>query len=134
MCRTFCLIGDGELQEGQVWEALMSAPKFQLGRLCVILDANQGQIDGPVSEVMPIEPISDKLTAFGWKVSQINGHDFESILACLPLVDAKKPHFIIAKTVKGKGVSFMENNMAWHGSAPSPEQLQLALQELRGNF
>jgi transketolase len=127
---TFCLIGDGEIQEGQIWEALMSAPKFHLSNLCVILDYNHAQIDGTTEQVMPIEPIADKVSAFGWKVSQVNGHDFSEIIFALK-DKGTKPHFVIAQTVKGKGVSFMENNIAWHGAAPSLEQLQAALQELQ---
>ncbi|MCM2276975.1 MAG: transketolase [Oligoflexia bacterium] len=134
--RVYCLIGDGEMQEGQIWEAAMSAPKFELSNLCVILDANNGQIDGPVNEVMPIEPIAEKWRAFGWQVLEINGHDFDQILGALQEArnlgeeGGKKPVFILARTVKGKGVSFMENRIEWHGAAPKAEDARKAREEL----
>jgi transketolase len=130
--RVYCVIGDGESQEGQIWEAVLSAPKFQLDNLVAILDYNKGQIDGYVKDVMPIEPIADKWRAFGWHVITVNGHDFEEIIDALD--EAKtiddKPTFIIADTVKGKGVSFMEGEIGWHGKAPDAEQAEQALQEL----
>ena len=135
--RIFCLLGDGEIQEGQIWEAALSAPKFKLSNLCAILDLNNGQIDGPVSEVMPIEPIADKWRAFGWHVIQIDGHDMNQILKAyeearsLQEKGGTQPVFIIARTIKGKGVSFMENNLGWHGMAPQPEQAQKAIEELK---
>jgi len=129
----YCIIGDGESQEGQIWEAAMSAPKFKLDTLTVILDYNQGQIDGPVKDVMDIEPIADKWRAFNWNVLTIDGHKHEEILKALDQAKATKdkPTFIIAHTVKGKGVSFMEHQIAWHGAAPNAEQTQKALEELR---
>ncbi|MGZ3697760.1 MAG: transketolase [Bdellovibrionota bacterium] len=135
--RVFCLVGDGEIQEGQIWEAAMSAPKFQLSNLCVILDANGGQIDGPVKDVMPIEPIADKWRAFGWHVIEIDGHDMDKILSAfaesrkLDESGGKKPVFILARTTKGKGVSFMENQIGWHGVAPTLEQAKQANDEIR---
>jgi transketolase len=134
--RVFCLIGDGESQEGQIWEAAMSAPKFKLSNLCVILDQNGGQIDGPVKEVMPIEPVADKWRAFGWHVIEINGHDFGEIGRAFKEFHSEhergaKPTFIVAHTVKGKGVSFMENQIGWHGVAPKPEEAKRAIDELR---
>ncbi len=135
--RVYCLIGDGEIQEGQIWEAAMSAPKFQLSNLCVILDHNNGQIDGPVSQVMPIEPVQDKWKAFGWDVIQIDGHTMEQILAAYQTSRAahekgsKKPTLILAQTIKGKGVSFMENQIGWHGVAPSAEDARKAREELQ---
>lgn len=134
--RVFCMIGDGETQEGQIWEAALSAPKFHLSNLCVILDYNNGQIDGPVHQVMPIEPISDKWRAFGWHVIEIDGHNFDQILKAfqemrdLNQKGNQKPVFIVAKTVKGKGVSFMEHKIEWHGAAPKAEEAQRAKQEL----
>jgi transketolase len=136
--RVFCLVGDGEIQEGQIWEAALSAPKFQLSNLCVILDANNGQIDGPVNEVMPLEPLADKWRSFGWHVIEINGHDMAEITRAYS--DARKlqdsggtkPVFILARTVKGKGVSFMENQIGWHGVAPNKEQAERAKKELQG--
>ncbi|MGK5087954.1 transketolase [Bdellovibrionota bacterium FG-2] len=127
--RVFCLLGDGEIQEGQIWEAAMSAPKFGLSNLCAILDANGGQIDGPTEEVMPLEPLADKWEAFGWNVIEINGHDMTEILAALR-TKSDSPTLILARTVKGKGVSFMEGKAEWHGSAPKPEQFEKAKAEI----
>jgi transketolase len=131
---TYCLLGDGECQEGQVWEAAMSAGKFRLGgRLTAILDYNRGQIDGPVKDVMDLEPLTDKWRAFNWDVQVIDGHDMSAILEAL--IRARrttgKPQMIIANTVKGKGVSFMEGKIEWHGVAPTREQTQAAIQEIR---
>jgi transketolase len=134
--RIFCLVGDGEIQEGQIWEAALSAHKYKLSNLCVILDANNGQIDGHVDQVMPIEPIADKWKAFGWNVLDINGHDMKQILGAyaqareLQEKGADKPLFIIARTVKGKGVPFMEDSVAWHGVAPTAEQGAKAKEEI----
>ncbi len=134
---TYCLMGDGESQEGQVWEAAMSAPMFKLGGLLtVILDYNKGQIDGQVKDVMNIEPIADKWRAFNWEVSVVDGHNYDEILNALrksrSAAAGSKPHFIIANTVKGKGVSFMEGKIEWHGAAPNKDQLEKALAEVRG--
>ncbi len=130
----FCLIGDGESQEGQIWEAALSAPKFKLSNLCVILDHNNGQIDGPVSVVMPIEPIKDKWEAFGWHVLEISGHDMDQILKAFQSARSDpgdRPTLILAHTIKGKGVSFMENKIEWHGVAPKAEEAEKAIKELR---
>lgn len=135
--RIFCLMGDGEIQEGQIWEAAMSAPKFKLGNLCAILDANKSQIDGPVAQVMPIEPIADKWRAFGWSVIEIDGHDMAQILDAY--ARARKadeqggtaPVLILARTTKGKGVSFMHDRIEWHGVAPKREEADRAREELR---
>lgn len=135
--RVFCLLGDGETQEGQVWESALSAPKFKLSNLCVILDCNNGQIDGRVSDVMPIEPIADKWRAFGWDVIEIDGHDLTAIQKAYASFrqahenGGEKPVFILARTVKGKGVSFMENKIEWHGVAPKPEEAERAKAEIR---
>lgn len=135
--RVFCLLGDGEIQEGQIWEAAMSAAKFRLSNLCAILDANNGQIDGTVSEVMSIEPLADKWRAFGWHVIDIPGHDMEKILGAyrefttLQESGASRPVLIIARTVKGKGVSFMENKIEWHGVAPKADEAKRAIEEIR---
>ena len=130
--RTYCLIGDGESQEGQIWEAAMCAGKFGLDNLVCFLDYNKAQIDGFVADVMPIEPIADKWTSFGWHVISIDGHDFDQIFGALDEARATKgrPTFIIADTVKGKGVSFMEGKVDWHGVAPTAEQAEAALAEL----
>jgi transketolase len=130
--RVYCLIGDGESQEGQIWEAALSAAKFKLDNLVCILDYNKAQIDGYVKDIMPIEPIADKWIAFGWHVLKVNGHDFDQIIDALE--EAKtvkgKPVFILADTIKGKGVSFMENKVDWHGVAPTSEQAEQAISEI----
>lgn len=130
--RVYCMIGDGEAQEGSVWEATMAASHYNLDNLCVILDNNNLQIDGPVDEVMSIYPTMEKWRAFGWHVIEINGHDFGEIKAALDEADTVKykPTMIVAKTVKGKGVSFMENRAEWHGKALPPDLLKEALKEL----
>jgi transketolase len=131
--KTVVILGDGEMQEGQCWEALMSAPKFELDNLVAIVDYNGGQIDGPVKEVMDIEPLTDKLKAFNWEVQAIDGHDLGAIETALKKAWAAKdgkPQAIVANTVKGKGVSFMEHNIAWHGNAPKKEDADKAVGEI----
>ncbi len=132
--RVYCMIGDGESQAGQIWEAAMSAPSFDLDTLCVICDYNKVQLDGPTWEIMDIEPVADKWRAFNWHVIEIDGHRFEEILAALDDAEATKgrPTMIIAHTTKGKGVSFMEGTSAWHGKAPSREEAEEAIAELLG--
>ncbi|MDP6671269.1 MAG: transketolase [archaeon] len=131
--RTYCLIGCGESQEGQVWEAAMSAAHYKLDNLCAIVDNNNLQIDGKTSEVMNIEPIADKWKAFGWNVLEIDGHNFNEILNAFKEARAckGKPTVLVAKTVKGKGVSFMENVCGYHGMALTAEELERALEELK---
>lgn len=133
--RTYVILGDGEMQEGQCWEALMSAPKFKLGSLTAIVDFNNGQIDGPTSEIMDIEPLKSKLEAFRWDVREIDGHDLKQITDALAETrrPRERPLAIVARTVKGKGVSFMELNPAWHGVAPKPDELERALKELQAS-
>jgi len=128
----FVMLGDGEIQEGQVWEAAMSAAHYKLENLIAFLDYNGLQIDGPVSEVLSPEPLPEKWRAFGWEVLEISGHDFEEIENAIARAKEikGKPTMIIAKTIKGKGVSFMENEAGWHGSAPNQEQVEKALAEL----
>lgn len=130
--RVYCMLGDGELDEGQIWEAAMSAAHYGLDNLCAIVDNNGLQIGGSNEEVMNIIPISDKFRAFGWHVIEIDGHNMKHILKAFE--DAKKmedkPTVIIAETVKGKGVTFMENKVEWHGKAPTKEQAIVALREL----
>lgn len=130
--RVYCVLGDGEIEEGQVWEAAMSAGHYKLDNLCVIVDNNNLQIDGVVSEVMSPYPIDKKIKDFGFEVLKINGHDFKSIINAFE--EAKrikgKPTAIIAKTIKGKGVSYMENNAGWHGKAPNEEEYAQAMKEL----
>jgi len=130
--RVFVLMGDGEIQEGMIWEAAMAAAHYKLDNLVGILDYNGLQIDGPITQVMNPEPIADKWKSFGWHVIVIDGHNFEEILNALEEADRieGKPTLIVAKTVKGKGVSFMENQVDWHGKAPSREETELAMKEL----
>ena len=130
--RTYSLIGDGESQEGQIWEAIMFASHYKLDNLCLIIDNNGLQIDGKVKDVMNTMPYASKLKAFGWNVIQIDGHNIEEILnAFAKAKEVKnKPTAIIAKTVKGKGVSFMEDQASWHGKAPNEEQYLQAKAEL----
>lgn len=130
--RTYVILGDGEIQEGQIWEAAMTAAHYKLDNLCAFLDNNNLQIDGNVSEIMGVEPLDKKWEAFGWNVIKIDGHDFEQILSALDKAREckSKPTMIIAKTIKGKGVSFMENVCGFHGVAPTLEELERALAEL----
>ncbi len=129
-CQIYTVVGDGELQEGLVWEAAMAAVHYKLDNLTVIVDNNGLQIDGRNDEVMSLGSIPEKYRAFGFKVFEIDGHDFEQILGALAAVVFNKPKCIVAHTVKGKGVSFMEDKVEWHGKSPSSEQLQQALKEL----
>ena len=133
--RVYCLLGDGEIQEGQVWEAAMTAAHYRLDNLCAIIDNNGLQIDGQCSDVMSIEPIVNKWEAFGWHVIDINGHDMKAILNAFDEAeDVKlKPTMIVARTVKGKGVSFFEGKVQYHGIAPTREELERALKELGGD-
>ena len=130
--RTYALMGDGESQEGQIWEALMSASHYNLDNLCIILDYNGLQIDGNITDVMNPEPFASKFEAFGLNVISIDGHNIQEIKnAFAKAKECKgKPSIIIAHTIKGKGVSFMENNAGWHGSAPNAEQTEMALKDL----
>ena len=132
--RVYTILGDGEIQEGQIWEAAMTAAHYKLNKLIVFLDLNGLQIDGKNSEVMNIEPIDEKFKAFGWNVQKINGHNFDEISKAIDTAKKSKdkPNIIIAKTIKGKGISFMENEAGWHGVAPSQDQLEQALEELNG--
>lgn len=132
--RVYALLGDGEVQEGIVWEAAMSAAHYKLDNLVAFLDYNGLQIDGETEKVMNINPIVDKFKAFGWNVVEIDGHDFDQIFAVLDVAKETvgKPTMVIAKTVKGKGVSFMEHAAGWHGTAPSDDDVRKALEELGG--
>jgi transketolase len=131
--RVYAIMGDGEQEEGQVWEAAMSAAHYGLSNLCAIVDANGLQIDGPVCQVMNVEPLADKWKAFNWNVLSIDGHDYVQILNALDQARActDSPTVIIAKTTKGKGVSFAENQVCWHGVAPNSDQVCQALDELK---
>lgn len=132
--RIYCLLGDGECEEGEVWEACMTASHYQLDNLCGILDYNHLQIDGDIKDVGAPEPFIPKFDAFGWHTIEADGHDFDSLEKAFE--EAKKtkgkPSMIVAHTIKGKGVSFMENNVKWHGSAPNKEQYEQAMKELEG--
>lgn len=130
--RVYCILGDGEIEEGQVWEAAMTASHYNLDNLCVIVDNNGLQIDGKTKDVMNSEPIDKKFEAFGFNVINIDGHNFEEIVNAFEKAKQTKerPTAIIAKTVKGKGISFMENEVSWHGKAPNDEQYNLAMNEL----
>jgi len=130
--RVFVLLGCGELNEGQVWEAAMCASKYHASNLIVILDYNRLQLDGWNDQVMPLEPVDAKWEAFGWNVVKIDGHDIHQIIQALADTrnSREKPTLIIAKTVKGKGVSFMEDQLDWHGKVPSADELETALKEL----
>lgn len=128
----FVLLGDGELQEGSVWEAFMDAPARKLDNLTAIIDRNGLQIDGCTEDIKPLGNLAEKIRAFNWNVIEIDGHDIEQIYDAIELAKtAGRPTAIIAKTIKGKGVSFMENNAGWHGKAPKKEEYEKALEELK---
>ena len=130
----YVMLGDGELNEGQVWEAAMSANKYRLDRLIAIVDRNHLQLDGNTEDVMPLEPLKEKWETFGWKAVTADGHDIGEIIAAVHGIKASsgKPCVLIADTIKGKGVSFMENMPEWHGKAPDKEQMEKAMSELGG--
>lgn len=132
-CRVYTLLGDGEIQEGQVWEAFMFANHYKLDNFCVIIDNNGLQIDGNVADVMSPYPIDEKLRAFGFEVVMIDGHNFDEMeeAFCTARQTKGKPFAIIMKTVKGKGVSFMENNASWHGKGPNDQEYEQAMGELK---
>lgn len=132
--RTYIILGDGELQEGQIWEAAMTAAHYKLDNVCAFLDFNNLQIDGNIDKVMGIEPVDEKWRSFGWNVMEIDGHNIEQIIKALDKAKEikGKPTIIIAKTIKGKGVSFMENVCGFHGVAPTKEEAEKALAELGG--
>ena len=130
--RVYCILGDGEIEEGQIWEAAMTSNKYKLDNLCVIVDNNNLQIDGTIQEVMDSTPIDEKFKSFGYHVIKIDGHNFDEIKVAFK--DAKntkgKPTCIIAKTIKGKGISYMENQAGWHGKAPNEEEYSQAMIDL----
>ena len=131
--RVYCVMGDGEIEEGEVWEAAMTSSHYKLDNLCVIVDNNNLQIDGKINEVMSPYPIDKKFESFGFNVININGHDFNEIINALETAKKikEKPTVIIAKTIKGKGISYMENEASWHGKAPNEEQYNIAIEELK---
>lgn len=130
--RVYCLVGDGEIEEGQIWEAAMSSSHYKLDNLCVIVDNNNLQIDGSIEEVMSSYPIDSKFESFGFNVINVDGHNMQELIDAFNKAKTVKgkPTAIIAKTIKGKGVSFMENQVGWHGKAPNEEQYNIAMKEL----
>ena len=132
--RVYCVLGDGEIEEGQVWEAAMAADKYKLDNLCVIVDNNNLQIDGTLEEVMSSYPIDEKFKSFGFQIINIDGHDIEEIMKAFEVAKnvKGKPTCIIAKTIKGKGITFMEDKAEWHGKAPNKEQYEIAMKEMKG--
>ena len=134
--RTYAICGDGEMAEGQIWEALMAAAKWDLDNLCIFIDVNGLQIDGATKDVMPTEPLDKKLEAFNWHVVKIDGHNLDQILTALSEARSVKgrPTAILMATVKGKGVSFMENNAGWHGKAPNADEFAVAKAELEAKI
>jgi len=130
---TFVMVGDGEIEEGQIWEAAMFAGFHKLTNLTCIVDNNRQQLDGFVKDILDPAPVAEKFRAFGWRTAELDGHDFEQVIPALEEARAAKdgkPTAVVAHTIKGKGVSFMENNPEWHGVAPKPEQVQAAVREL----
>ncbi|MBQ1755899.1 MAG: transketolase [Candidatus Faecousia sp.] len=134
--RTYAICGDGEIEEGQIWEAVMAAAKWKLDNLCAFIDVNGLQIDGNTADVMPSEPLDQKLEAFNWHVVKIDGHNIDQILSALAEARSCKgmPTAILMKTVKGKGVSYMENNAGWHGKAPNADEFAIARAELEAKI
>ena len=130
--RVYCILGDGEIEEGQIWEAAMTSNKYKLDNLCVIVDNNNLQIDGTIEEVMSSYPIDEKFRSFGFEIIKIDGHDIEEITKAFEVAKniKGKPTCIIAKTIKGKGISYMENQVGWHGKAPNEEQYKEAMVSL----
>jgi transketolase len=132
--RTYCIMGDGEIQEGSVWEAAMTAAHYHLDNVCAIVDYNKVQENGPTNEIKNLEPLGKKWASFGWHVIEVEGNELKQVMTALDEIDnvKGKPVVILAHTIKGKGVSFMEGKAAWHGKAPNKEQLDAALAELTG--
>lgn len=127
----YCILGDGEIEEGQIWEAAMSSSHYKLNNVIAFLDYNKLQIDGTNDEVMTIAPVKEKFESFGWFVQEIDGHNFDEIITAVSNGKKQdKPIMIIANTIKGKGISFMENNVSWHGKAPNYEEYEKAMKEL----
>lgn len=133
--RVYCLVGDGEIQEGQIWEAAMTSSHYKLDNLCLIVDNNNLQIDGEVSKVMSVYPLKEKFESFGFEVFEVNGNDIDELITVFQKAKTvkNKPTAVIAKTTKGRGVSFMENQVGWHGKAPKEDEYKLAIEELTKN-
>ena len=134
--KVYTILGDGEIEEGECWEAFMFANHYKLDNLCIMIDVNGLQIDGATKDVMPSEPLDQKFAAFNWNVIHVNGHDYDALIAAFEAAAAckGKPTVLIAKTTKGKGVSFMENNAGWHGKAPNDEQYAQAKAEVEAKL
>ena len=134
--RVYAACGDGEIAEGQIWEAAMSAAKYHLDNLCIMVDVNGLQIDGATADVMPSEPLDKKFEAFNWNVIHVDGHDYDALVKAFAEAETVKgkPTVLLLKTVKGKGVSFMENNAGWHGKAPNDEQYEQATAEVEAKL
>lgn len=130
--RVYCIVGDGELEEGQIWEAAMTSVHYKLDNLCVIVDNNKLQIDGNVSDIMSVEPIDEKFRSFGFETFEVDGNNIDELITVIEKTKTvkDKPSVIIANTIKGKGVSFMENQVKWHGKAPKQEEYENAIKEL----
>ncbi len=131
--RSYCLLGDGELQEGSIWEAAMTSSHYKLDNVCAIVDYNKVQENGPTNQIKNLEPLAQKWESFGWKAIEVDGHDFKALMIAFDQAKTTKqqPTVIVANTIKGKGISFMEGKAAWHGKAPNKEQLESALKELK---
>ena len=134
--RTYTILGDGEMEEGQVWEAVMAAAKWKLSNLCAMVDVNGLQIDGRTADVMPTDPLDKKFEAFGWNVIHADGHDIESLRNAFAAARSctDRPSVVLMKTVKGRGISYMEKSAAWHGKAPNDNQFRLAVSELSAHL
>ena len=129
--KIYCMLGDGEIEEGQIWEAVMTANKYSLNNVVAFVDYNGLQIDGNIMDVKGVDNLKEKFEAFGWNAQEINGHDMQEIIDAIDNTNnSDKPNVIIAKTIKGKGVSFMENQVGWHGKAPNEEEYKQAMEEL----
>ena len=129
--KIYCMLGDGEIEEGQIWEAAMTANKYSLNNVVAFVDYNGLQIDGNIMDVKGVDNLKEKFEAFGWNAQEINGHDMQEIIDAIDNTNnSDKPNVIIAKTIKGKGVSFMENQVGWHGKAPNEEEYKQAMEEL----
>ena len=129
--KIYCMLGDGEIEEGQIWEAAMTANKYSLNNVVAFVDYNGLQIDGNIMDVKGVDNLKEKFEAFGWNAQEINGHDMQAIIDAIDNTNTSdRPNVIIAKTIKGKGVSFMENQVGWHGKAPNEEEYKQAMEEL----
>ena len=133
--RVYCIVGDGEIEEGQIWEAAMASAHYKLDNLCLVVDNNNLQIDGKVSDVMSVYPLKEKFEAFGFEVLEVDGNDIDELITVFDKAKTVKgkPTAIIAKTIKGKGVSFMEDKVDWHGKAPNDEEYKTAIEDLSAN-